>query len=49
VENILPPEEGIRYPICWMGKRACPPEEVGEVWGYEYFLEVIHDPAHQDY
>ena len=44
VEKILPPQEGVRYPICLKGKRACPPEDVGGVWGYENFLEAIRDP-----
>lgn len=43
VEKILPPVEGTRYPLCLKGKRACPPEDVGGVWGYENFLEAIND------
>jgi hypothetical protein len=49
VEKILPPEEGRRYPLCLKGKRACPPEDVGGVWGYEYFLEAIRDPNHKEH
>lgn len=51
VEKIMPPEEGVEYPRCIKGKRACPPEDVGGVWGYDDFLEAIKDPkhpAHQD-
>jgi Plasmid pRiA4b ORF-3-like protein len=49
VEKILSPEEGLRYPLCLKGKRACPPEDVGGVWGYENFLEAIHDPNHEEH
>jgi hypothetical protein len=49
VEKILPPEEGVRYPVCVKGKRACPPEDVGGVWGYENFLEAIRDPDHEEH
>ena len=49
VEKILPPEEGVAYPRCLKGKRACPPEDVGGVWGYGYFLEAIHDPDHPEH
>ena len=49
VEKLLPPEEGVTYPRCIKGKRACPPEDVGGVWGYGYFLEAIHDPDHPEH
>jgi hypothetical protein len=49
VEKILSPTKGVRYPLCLKGKRACPPEDVGGVWGYEQFLEAIHDPGHDEH
>ena len=49
VEKILPLQEGIHYPLCLKGKRACPPEDVGGVWGYENFLEAIRDPDHNEH
>jgi hypothetical protein len=49
VEKILLPEAGVRYPRCLTGKRACPPEDVGGVWGYDEFLNVIHDPNHPEH
>ncbi len=51
VEKVLAPEAGARYPQCVAGKRACPPEDCGGVWGYERFLEVIKDeddPEHEE-
>lgn len=49
VEKILPAAEGVQYPLCLTGKRACPPEDVGGVWGYDEFLEAIKDPKHPDH
>jgi hypothetical protein len=48
VEKILS-QEGIRYPWCLKGKRACPPEDVGGVWGYQDFLEAIRNPDHEEH
>ena len=48
VEKILP-EPGVKYPTCLKGKGACPPEDVGGVWGYAGFLEAIHDPNHEEH
>jgi tetratricopeptide (TPR) repeat protein len=47
VEKVLPTETGARYPLCTAGRRACPPEDVGGVWGYADFLDAIADPAHE--
>jgi len=49
LEKILPREKNINYPICIKGKRACPPEDCGGIWGYEDFLEIITDPNHEEY
>ena len=45
LEEILPRDKNIKYPICIDGKRACPPEDCGGVWGYEDFLRILNDPA----
>ena len=49
VEAILPAEKGAFYPRCIEGKRACPPEDVGGVWGYEDFQKVIANPKDPEY
>ena len=49
VEKVLPPDPGGSYPICLAGKRACPPEDVGGVWGYYEFLDAIANPEHPDH
>jgi hypothetical protein len=49
VEKILAPEPGRDYPVCVTGRRACPPEDVGGMWGYYQFLEAIQDPDHEEH
>jgi hypothetical protein len=49
VEKVLPPQPGQMCPVCVKGRRACPPEDVGGVWGYEEFLEAIADREHQQH
>ena len=48
-EGCVRAERDKRYPICLEGARACPPEDVGGVWGYQEFLETITDPEHEDH
>jgi len=49
LEKIFPRDKNIDYPICIAGKRACPPEDCGGIWGYENFLEIINDPDNEEY
>jgi hypothetical protein len=49
LEKILPSESGTKYPVCLDGKRACPPEDCGGVWGYDGLLETIKDPNHPEH
>jgi hypothetical protein len=48
-EGVLRAEPRRKYPLCLEGERACPPEDVGGVWGYAGFLEAIQNPDHEGY
>jgi hypothetical protein len=49
IQKTLPAEAGARYPRCVDGKRACPPEDCGEPWGYADLLESIQNPKHEQH
>lgn len=49
VQKIVEPEPDVEYPICLAGKKACPPEDCGGVWGYYDLLDAIADPKHENH
>ena len=49
LEKILPADPAITLPQCIKGVRACPPEDVGGVWGYAGFLAAMADPEHPEH
>ena len=49
IEKTLPAEEGVKYPRCVQGERACPPEDCGGCRGYPYLLEKLQDPKHEEH
>lgn len=49
VEKILQAVPGVHYPLCLAGKRACPPEDCGGIYGYADLLEAIMDPANSEH
>ncbi|MFI1400643.1 plasmid pRiA4b ORF-3 family protein [Streptomyces sp. NPDC020681] len=44
-EDITSPEPGTAYPRCLTGRRACPSEDCGGVWGYDHLFETLSDSA----
>ena len=49
VEKVLEPHEGKPYPILVTGKRACPPEDIGGIPGFQNLLEVLANPDDEEY
>ena len=47
-EKSEPVVEGVSYPICITGKRNCPPDDCGGVWGYEEMLAILANPTHAE-
>ncbi len=48
LEKIFPLVKGMELPACVGGRRACPPEDCGGVWGYHNLLEILSDPQHEE-
>jgi hypothetical protein len=46
-EERLLPKEGVKYPLCMAGQRACPPEDCGGPWEYANLVEAIANPDHK--
>jgi len=49
LEKILHRDINLEYPICITGKRACPPEDCGGIWGYEDLQRIISDPDNEEH
>ncbi len=49
LEKILPYDPRQQLPTCVKAKGACPPEDVGGLWGYYAILEAVRDPRHPDH
>jgi hypothetical protein len=47
VEAVQPADRGVAYPRCIAGKRACPPEDSGGIWGYNELLNTLANPGHE--
>lgn len=49
LEGIHLQKDGIKYPNCLDGKRACPPEDCGGIPGYYDLVEVLGNKDHEEY
>ncbi|MGB8719543.1 MAG: plasmid pRiA4b ORF-3 family protein [Desulfobacterales bacterium] len=49
LEKILPFDAKATLPACIKAKGACPPEDVGGLWGYYELLETLKDPKHPEH
>ncbi|MEC5211405.1 hypothetical protein RCH20_002489 [Psychrobacter sp. PL15] len=49
LEKILPTDKKLSLPICTAGRRACPPEDIGGIGGYDYLQQVMADETHEDH
>ena len=46
LEKRLKPDPDVIYPVCVAGEMACPPEDIGGIYGYYELVEAIRDPEH---
>lgn len=49
LQRILPYDPAVELPVCTGGKRRCPPEDSGGVWGYYDKLEILKDKDHPEH
>ncbi len=49
LEKIKENSVKIAHPKCLKGKRACPIEDCGGVWGYANLIEIMNNTKHPEY
>lgn len=49
LQKMLPRDPAVRLPVCVSGKRRCPPEDCGGVWGFYEKLQILADPEHEEH
>ena len=48
-EEFLPIDPDAPLPRCIKGKGACPPEDIGGIFGYYNFIAALSDPTHPEH
>jgi hypothetical protein len=46
IEKVASADPPLPRPVCIAGKRACPPDDCGGIWGYYKLLEGLANPSH---
>lgn len=49
LEKKLPFDSAMQLPHCIKGKRACPPEDCGGIWGYMNLIGIMSDKSSTEY
>jgi hypothetical protein len=49
IEKIMDKDSAVKYPVCVDGRRACPPEDCGSVYGYYNLMKIKKNKKHPDY
>jgi hypothetical protein len=49
LEEVTESAPRVKYPRCIDGAQACPPEDVGGVYGFAEYLEAITNPKHREH
>ncbi len=49
VEKVEAKDAKLPHPVCLAGERACPPEDIGGIPGYEERLLALNDPSHPEH
>ncbi len=50
IEKVISTDETpLKHPVLVAGERACPPEDIGGIPGYEDFLEAISNPENEEH
>ncbi len=48
LEKVIVASEAKPYPVLVEAARACPPEDIGGISGFQYYLETLADPEHEE-
>jgi len=49
LEKTMAWDKKATLPQCLTGRRNCPPEDCGGIWGYEDMVKIISNPGHPEY